>query len=79
MGEYRYLHAQNQHPGSDSRWFEFHLHRRHLVRISIGEVLQVYVVPFPHIPFAPAGEQSAPDVIIGKGVGVGVGVGGNGI
>jgi hypothetical protein len=36
-------------------------------------------VPFPHFPVAPAGVQSAPGVISGKGVGVGVGVERDGI
>ena len=52
----------------------------HLFRVSVGEVLQVYVTPDVDFPIAPAGLQNAPGetvgtVAVGVGVAVAVGVG----
>ncbi len=52
----------------------------HLFRVSVGEVLQVYVTPDVDFPIAPAGLQNAPGetvgtVAVGVGVAVAVGIG----
>ena len=47
------------------------------MRVSVGEVLQVYETPDVDFPVAPAGLQKAPGetVVVAVAVGVGVGVG----
>ena len=44
------------------------------MRVSVGEVLQVYRTPDDDFPVAPAGLQKAPGETVGRIVAVGVGV-----
>ncbi len=52
------------------------IHCRHRLRVSVGEVLQVYRTPDDDFPVAPAGLQKAPGetVVVVVAVAVGVGV-----